>query len=83
MNDYFRDFVRICHIALQINGRCIAMDQRNYHNALQENFEKLCNALSELLEENVGLFDDNINAHRNSLVLFSAISGTPNNSSNA
>lgn len=78
-----RDFIRICHIALQINGRCISADQVNYQTALQENFQTLCDALSVLFGENVGPVDETMSAHRNSLALFSSISGAPNNSSTA
>uniref|UniRef100_A0A336LXY2 CSON007578 protein n=2 Tax=Culicoides sonorensis TaxID=179676 RepID=A0A336LXY2_CULSO len=84
LKDVFRDFIRICHIALQINGRCISADQVNYQTALQENFQTLCDALSILFGENVGPIDESTNnAHRNSLALFSSISGAPNNSSTA
>lgn len=83
INFHHRDFIRICHIALQINGRCISADQANYQTALQENFQTLCDALSVLFGENVGPVDETINAHRNSLALFSSISGAPNNSSTA
>lgn len=78
------DFVRICYTALQINANVICSDQREYHNALHENYEALCSALSDLLGEFVYPLDDsNNNAHRHSLALFSAISGAPNNSSTA
>ncbi|XP_063703194.1 dedicator of cytokinesis protein 9 isoform X3 [Culicoides brevitarsis] len=83
LKEVFRDFIRICHIALQINGRCISADQVNYQTALQENFQTLCDALSVLFGENVGPVDETMNAHRNSLALFSSISGAPNNSSTA
>ncbi|XP_038110959.1 dedicator of cytokinesis protein 9 isoform X3 [Culex quinquefasciatus] len=84
LKDVFRDFVRICYTALQINANVICSDQREYHNALHENYEALCSALSDLLGEFVYPLDDsNNNAHRHSLALFSAISGAPNNSSTA
>lgn len=76
--------MRICFTALQINDNVISSDQREYHNALKENYENLCSALSDLLGEFVYPTDDsNNNAHRHSLALFSAISGAPNNSSTA
>ncbi|XP_055550315.1 dedicator of cytokinesis protein 9 isoform X1 [Wyeomyia smithii] len=84
LKDIFREFIRICYTALQINANVISTDQREYHNALKENYENLCSALSDLLGEFVYPLDDsNNNAHRHSLALFSAISGAPNNSSTA
>jgi dedicator of cytokinesis protein 9/10/11 len=73
----------LCYTALQINGRLICNDQREYHSALKENFQALCVALSDMLGESFYLEEDNNNAHRNSLALFSAISGAPSNSSTA
>ncbi|XP_055642537.1 dedicator of cytokinesis protein 9 isoform X3 [Toxorhynchites rutilus septentrionalis] len=84
LKDIFGDFIRICYTALQINANVISSDQREYHNALRENFDNLCSALSDLLGEFLYPLDDsNNNAHRHSLALFSAISGAPNNSSTA
>ncbi|XP_058818404.1 dedicator of cytokinesis protein 9 isoform X2 [Topomyia yanbarensis] len=84
LKDVFRDFIRICYTALQINANVISSDQREYHSALKENYENLCSALSDLLGEFVYPLDDSTsNAHRHSLALFSAISGAPNNSSTA
>lgn len=73
----------MCSTALQVNGRMISTDQREYHAALKENYEKLCNALSDLLGESFRPVDDTNSVHRNSIALFSAISGAPNNSSTA
>lgn len=78
-----RDFVRICLAALRVNGRVISNDQVEYHCSLEENFRNMRVALSDLMGESFISLDDNANAHRNSLALFSAISGTPNNSSTA
>ncbi|XP_065085612.1 dedicator of cytokinesis protein 9 isoform X1 [Ochlerotatus camptorhynchus] len=84
LKDIFREFIRICFTALQINANVISSDQREYHSALKENYENLCSALSDLLGEFIYPLDDsNNNAHRHSLALFSAISGAPNNSSTA
>ena len=58
------------------------MDQAEYHQSLKENFQNMCMALGDLLGETLVSMDDH-NPHRNSLALFSAISGTPNNSSTA
>jgi hypothetical protein len=67
-----------------INGRVVLNDQKEYHNALKENYQNLCSALNDLLGEPLSPLDDsNNNAHRNSLALFSAISGTPSATSTA
>lgn len=73
----------ICNTALQVNGRMISSDQREYHSALQDNYYKLCSALTDLLNESFLPVDEGSAAHRNSIALFSAISGAPSNSSTA
>lgn len=74
----------VCNTALQVNGRMISDDQREYHAALKDNYEnKLCRALTDLLDESFMPIDESNSVHRNSLALFSAISGAPNNSSTA
>lgn len=80
---FYREFVAVCNTALQVNGRMILNDQREYHAALKDNYEKLCSALTDLLDESFLPIDDGNSVHRNSLALFSAISGAPNNSSTA
>lgn len=80
---FYREFVAICNTALQVNGRMISNDQHEYHAVLKENYEKLCNALSDLLDESFLPLDDVNSVHRNSMAFFSAISGAPNNSSTA
>lgn len=75
--------MKVCYAALQVNGRVISSDQVEYHNSLKENFSNMCSVLSDLMNEQLISLDDQTNPHRNSLALFSAISGTPNNSSTA
>lgn len=75
--------MNICYEALKVNGRVISSDQVEYHSSLKENFSNMCSALSDLMGESLISLDDTTHAHRNSLALFSAISGTPNNSSTA
>lgn len=75
--------MKVCYAALQVNGRVISNDQIEYHNSLKENFGNMCSILAELMNETIISLDDHNNPHRNSLALFSAISGTPNNSSTA
>lgn len=84
----YRDFVNICNVALQVNGRMICEDQREYHLALKDNYNKLCSALTDLLDEPFLPCDDGSlngggSVHRQSIALFSAISGAPSNSSSA
>lgn len=83
LKDVFRHFTKICYTALQINGRVISADQKEYHSALRENYQKLCTTLGELLGENLLTPDDDNSVHRNSLALFSAISGAPSSTSTA
>ena len=66
-----------------MNGRMIASDQREYQAVLKDNYDKLCNALTDLLDESFFPIDDSNSVHRNSMALFSAISGAPNTSSTA
>lgn len=61
----------------------ISNDQHEYHAALKDNYQKLCIALTELLDEPFYPIDDINTVHRNSMALFSAISGAPNTSSTA
>lgn len=75
--------MRVCYTALQINGRLIMSDQKDYHKELERNYQNLCSALTDLLDESFFPSDETNSAHRTSLALFSAISGAPNNSSSA
>lgn len=83
LKDVFRHFTKICYTALQVNGRVISADQKEYHSALRDNYQKLCGTLGDLLGENLLTPDDDNSAHRNSLALFSAISGAPSSTSTA
>lgn len=77
LKDVFRDFMRVCHIALQINERHILNDQKDYHTVLKENYANLCNSMSTLMNESFHPTSDEngTDTHRNSMALFSAISG--------
>ncbi|XP_043640417.1 dedicator of cytokinesis protein 9 isoform X1 [Drosophila teissieri] len=83
LKDVFRDFIVVCQKALFLNERIISADQKEYHHVLKENYEKLCQALSELLDDEsfqpLGDDADSIN-QRNSMALFNAISGASHNS---
>ncbi|XP_037912923.1 dedicator of cytokinesis protein 9 isoform X4 [Hermetia illucens] len=83
LKDMFRDFIGVCNTALQLNARMISSDQKEYHSALKENYKKLCTALSDLLDEPFTPIEDGMATQRNSMALFSAISGTPHNGSSA
>lgn len=74
--------MKICYAALQVNGRVISNDQVEYHHSLKENFSNMCLALNDLMGESL-ISLESTNSHRSSMALFSAISGTPNNSSTA
>lgn len=80
LKDVFRDFMRVCHIALQINERHILNDQRDYHTVLKDNYLNLCDSMGQLMEESFLPVDENgTDTHRNSMALFSAISGGAGN----
>ena len=82
-----RDFVHICGAALELNGKLILSDQREYHEALRFSFRELVNSLSSILNEPSlnGDWDGSVYSgmlpKRGSVVVFSTISG--NGSSNA
>lgn len=61
----------------------ISNDQREYHSVLKDNYNKLCGAMTDLLDESFLPTDDSSSVHRHSIALFSAISGAPSNSSTA
>ncbi|XP_011300539.1 dedicator of cytokinesis protein 9 isoform X1 [Fopius arisanus] len=79
LRDVFRDFIKICYTALQINSKLITSDQQEYQQVLRENYQKLCENLSPLLGESIWPGDLLDSYKRNSSALFSAISGANNN----
>ncbi|GLG92417.1 Dedicator of cytokinesis protein 9 [Gryllus bimaculatus] len=83
LKDVFREFVKICYMALQINAKLISSDQLEYQQLLRNNFQKLCHDLSALFGEALWPNDEVGCFKRNSQALFSAISGAPGNSSTA
>lgn len=85
LKDGFRDFMRVCYIALQINERHILNDQRDYHTVLKENYLNLCNSMSSLMNESFHPADEDgtTDTHRNSMALFSAISGGAGNNTSS
>ncbi|XP_012262836.2 dedicator of cytokinesis protein 9 isoform X6 [Athalia rosae] len=83
LKDVFREFVKICYTALQINSKLITSDQHEYQEVLRENYQKLCQNLSSLLGESVWPDEQIGSFKRNSAALFSAISGANNHTSTA
>ncbi|XP_043275620.1 dedicator of cytokinesis protein 9 isoform X2 [Venturia canescens] len=81
LKDVFRDFVKICYTALQINSKLITADQHEYQEVLRENYQKLCQNLSSLLGESIWPDEQVGSFKRNSAALFSAISGANNHTS--
>ena len=80
---FFREFVKICYTALQINSMLITPDQHEYQEVLQQNFQKLCHSLSSLFGESLWPDDEVGCFKRNSQALFSVISGASANCSSA
>lgn len=76
----YRDFVHICGAALELNGKLILSDQREYHEALKNSFRELVNSLAIILEdpsyngEWEGSVDSSVIAKRSSVLYFTAIS---------
>ncbi|XP_066583188.1 dedicator of cytokinesis protein 9 isoform X2 [Prorops nasuta] len=83
LKDVFREFVKICYTALQINSKLITSDQHEYQEVLRENYQKLCQNLSSLLGEPVWPDEQIGSFKRNSAALFSAISGASSHTSTA
>ncbi|XP_069677062.1 dedicator of cytokinesis protein 9 isoform X2 [Periplaneta americana] len=83
LKDVFREFVKICYMALQINSKLITSDQHEYQEVLRQNFQKLCHSLSSLFGESLWPDEEMGCFKRNSQALFSVISGASGNSSSA
>ncbi|KPI93946.1 Dedicator of cytokinesis protein 9 [Papilio xuthus] len=45
----FKEFLTVCHSALQLNAKLISSDQVSYHEALEANYYKLSEALAGVL----------------------------------
>lgn len=46
---FYREFLTVCHSALQLNAKLICSDQVTYHEALETNYYKLSHSLSGML----------------------------------
>ncbi|XP_067852878.1 dedicator of cytokinesis protein 11 [Heptranchias perlo] len=77
LKEIFRQFVSACSLALDLNERLIKEDQMEYHEGLKANFKDMVKELSEITHEQFLTDDDLVKSQlRNSLHVFSAISGT-------
>ncbi|XP_022919235.2 dedicator of cytokinesis protein 9 [Onthophagus taurus] len=83
LKDIYRKFLEICYAALQINSKIISQEQQEYQDMLRQNYKRLCMSLSTMFGESLWPHDDTGSFKRNSMALFSAISGTSHNSSTA
>uniref|UniRef100_A0A023F2T5 Putative ph domain-containing protein n=1 Tax=Triatoma infestans TaxID=30076 RepID=A0A023F2T5_TRIIF len=83
LKDIFREFIRVCYAALQLNSRLVRSDQTEYQAALRQNLHKLAQELSILFSETLWPDSEMGSFKRNSQALFSAISGASSNSSSA
>ncbi|KAJ8031225.1 Dedicator of cytokinesis protein 9 [Holothuria leucospilota] len=78
LKQIFRDFVRICGIALEVNATLIKEDQVQYHEDMDRNYRQMVINIGELMGEK--LLDDELESpgkRRASASIFNAISGTP------
>ena len=48
-----REFIAVCSLALDLNGRLIEEDQLEYQENMRQNFWDMVNNLSDILEEQV------------------------------
>uniref|UniRef100_A0A0P6E5D7 Dedicator of cytokinesis protein n=2 Tax=Daphnia magna TaxID=35525 RepID=A0A0P6E5D7_9CRUS len=77
LQELYRDFVHICGAALELNGKLILPDQREYHEALRVSFRELVSSLGDILDDPSLYRDwDGLNSlnpfiKRNSVLVFS------------
>ncbi|XP_074040157.1 dedicator of cytokinesis protein Ziz isoform X3 [Leptinotarsa decemlineata] len=83
LKDIFRDFLKISYSALQINSKLIAQDQQEYQEVLRQNYKKLCSSLSALFGESLWPHEETGSFKRNSMGVFSVVTGVSHNSSTA
>lgn len=69
--------MHICGAALELNGKLVLPDQREYHEALRTSFRDLVNSLGEILDDPSlnrdwdGSISSNLFFKRNSMLVFS------------
>ena len=77
---FYRDFVHICGAALELNGKLILLDQREYQEVLSSSFHDLVSSLSVILEDPSfnsewrGSVSSSMANKRSSVLVFNAIS---------
>ncbi len=49
----FREFIAVCGVALDLNGRLIESNQIEYQENMRQNFREMTNKLSDILGEQV------------------------------
>jgi len=80
LEELYRDFVHICGAALELNGKLILLDQREYQEALSSSFQDLVTSLSAILEDSSlnlewrGSVNSSMFNKRSSVLVFNAIS---------
>ncbi|XP_063376067.1 dedicator of cytokinesis protein 9 [Cydia fagiglandana] len=72
----FKEFLTVCHAALQLNAKLISSDQVSYHEALEANYLKLSDSLAAVLGQ--PLHDILVNGN-----LSTTVTGVELDSSNA
>lgn len=76
LKEIFRQFVKACSMALDINERLIKEDQYEYHEGLKANFKSMVKELSDIIHEQIFQEDLMCSLLQNSVHVFRAISGT-------
>jgi len=80
LEELYRDFVHICGAALELNGKLILLDQREYQEALSSSFHDLVTSLTAFLEDPTfnlewrGSVNSSMFSKRSSVLVFNAIS---------
>ncbi|XP_071839033.1 dedicator of cytokinesis protein 11-like isoform X31 [Apostichopus japonicus] len=77
LKQIFRDFVRICGLALEVNATLIKEDQVQYHEDMEKNYRQMVINIGALMGEK--LIDEDLESpskSRDSSTIFNAISAT-------
>nr|XP_023030048.1 dedicator of cytokinesis protein 9 [Leptinotarsa decemlineata] len=81
--DKVEDLKDIFRLFMQINSKLIAQDQQEYQEVLRQNYKKLCSSLSALFGESLWPHEETGSFKRNSMGVFSVVTGVSHNSSTA
>uniref|UniRef100_A0A3Q3DF16 Dedicator of cytokinesis protein 9-like n=1 Tax=Hippocampus comes TaxID=109280 RepID=A0A3Q3DF16_HIPCM len=80
LKEVFRHFAEACGQALAVNERLIKEDQQEYHDEMKANYRDLTRELSNIMHEQINPVNDGTSGTlSDSMGIFNAISGTPNN----